>query len=105
MENGTYAQASQAAWSIHDLGVSYLAPKINAEPKNEDAKEGAYNRDFTGRHGGHKKIFPSFESPAQKTLSEVILRKARVHGGLGAQQLCEVRAVSWLVSRESMTKP
>jgi hypothetical protein len=52
------ACASQAALSLQIFAVS-LTPKINAEPKNEDAKERAYNRDFNGSHGGHKRIFPS----------------------------------------------
>jgi hypothetical protein len=60
MEKGTHGvRASQAALSLRNLAVSYLTPKINAEPKNEDANEGAYNRDFNGGHGGHKRIFTS----------------------------------------------
>jgi hypothetical protein len=39
------------------LAVSFLTPKINAEPKNEAAKESAYNRDFKGVHGRHRKFF------------------------------------------------
>ena len=41
--------------------VSQLAPEINTEPKSEDAKECAYNRDFDWGHRRHKKFSLSFD--------------------------------------------
>jgi hypothetical protein len=41
--------------------VSQLAPEINTEPKSEDAKECAYNRDFDWGHRRHKNFSLSFD--------------------------------------------
>lgn len=53
-------RASQAACQFLAV-VSQLAPEINTEPKSEDAKECAYNRDFDWGHRRHKKFSLSFD--------------------------------------------